>query len=186
MVGVRGKKSRRLRKNDPTKAGRKKKKVVKPQVGNAVLKQHWDSKKTLKQNMKDLGLAFNPNDTAAGNPKKKGKKQSGMEVDEEEEEVPTMEEKIVNTAVIDEFEVQASVTYKHERVIAEGEAKFLLALMKDHGTNYKAMARDKRNTYQHTMNHLKRKCQAFLKSPFYSKYTEKFPDIAPPAGMDTD
>ena len=24
--------------------------------------------------MKDLGLAFNPNDTAAGNPKKKGKK----------------------------------------------------------------------------------------------------------------
>ena len=41
---------------------------------SAVLKQHWDSKKTLKQNMKDLGLAFNPNDTAAGNPKKKGKK----------------------------------------------------------------------------------------------------------------
>ena len=29
---------------------------------SAVLKEHWDKRKTLQQNLKDLGLAYNPND----------------------------------------------------------------------------------------------------------------------------
>ena len=29
---------------------------------SAVLKEHWDQRKTLQQNLKDLGLAYNPND----------------------------------------------------------------------------------------------------------------------------
>lgn len=184
MPGVRRKKSRRKAAIKITKGLRKKKKIIRPAIGDKTLNEHWDNSKTLQQNLKDLGLAYDPNSTV-GIPRKRIVKrkdilrqnlldkanQDGMEV-----------EKIENTtnmAVIEEFTKQASNIQPKERHIAPGEAKFLMELMQKHADDYKSMVRDKRNTHQHTSNQLRRKCEGLLQSSLLSKYKTMYPGLLP-------
>ncbi|PFX30318.1 Nucleolar protein 16 [Stylophora pistillata] len=131
------------------------------------LRKSWDQEKTLKQNLQILGLAFDAN-SAIPIPKSKTKgykdeKVEAMEVDKKEP-----------TTVMREFEQMAANEKKCERHISPGEVQFLWQLIGDHGNNYKGMARDKRNCYQHTPNQLKRKCEALLRSKQnFSGYLEK-------------
>lgn len=179
MTGVRRKKSRRNATIKNTKGMRKRKKVINPSIGDDTLKQHWDMSKTLQQNMKHLGLAFDSN-KGTGVPKRMRKKdrltqelleQNGMDVEIEEEPI--------NTAVVEEFSRQAANGQKTIRHIAPGEAQFLMELIKTHSDNYKAMARDKRNKYQHTAKQLQRKCEGILTSSQLPKYKEMFPGLLP-------
>jgi len=157
MAGVRRKKAQKKKRINTTKPGlKRKKKDKKVKVLNQTLRQNWDQKKTLKQNLRDLGLAFDAN-AAVPLPKRKAKNQKCQEVEE-------MEVDKEPTAVIKEFEKMAADEVKIERHISPGEAQFLWQLIQAHGNNYKDMARDKRNYYQHTPNQLKRKCEAFLRS----------------------
>ncbi|KAM7445479.1 hypothetical protein ABFA07_006079 [Porites harrisoni] len=157
MTGVRRKKAQRKRRVNTTKVGSKrKKKDKKVKVLNQTLRKNWDQKKTMKQNLQDLGLAFDAN-KAVPLPKQKVRSQ-------QLEETEKMEIDKEPTSVIKEFEQMAANEVKGERHISPGEAQFLWQLIQDHGTNYKAMSRDKRNYYQHTPKQLKRKCEAFLGS----------------------
>ena len=169
MGGVRRKKSRKNATIKILRNTRKQKKTIK--IGDKVLKEHWDEKKTLQQNMKDLGLAYNANSSIA---KLKQKQKQPCEEDENNEmDVGDT----VNSAVITEFEKQAKNGKKHERHISPDEAKFLMELMQKHRTNYEGMCRDKRNTYQHTAKKLQFKCEGLLNSPLYDKYKEIFPAL---------
>merc|ERR1712113_199502 len=97
MGGVRRKKSRRNATIKILRNQRKNRKKV--AIGDKVLKEHWDSSKTLKQNMKELGLAYDANSSIKELQKRK------KPTDEEEEENKEMEVvEEVNTAVITEFE----------------------------------------------------------------------------------
>merc|ERR1712141_942868 len=136
------------------------------------LKQHWNTNKTLQQNMNELGLAFNVNESI-----KKQQRRKPKDNDDDDDEMVTadyQELKVVNnTAVIEEFERQAQIVKKCERHISPDEAKFLMSLMKDHWVcDYSGMCRDKRNTYQHTASKLKFKCEALIASPLYQRYKE--------------
>ncbi|XP_020610290.1 nucleolar protein 16-like [Orbicella faveolata] len=157
MTGVRRKKTQRKKRVNTTKPGlKRKKREKKVKVLNQTLRQNWDQKKTLKQNLQNLGLAFDAN-AAVPIPKRKVKGHNTEEVEE-------MEVDREPTAVVKEFEKMAANELKGERHISPGEAQFLWQLIQDHGNNYKGMARDKRNCYQHTPNQLRRKCEAFLRS----------------------
>ncbi|KAK3714539.1 hypothetical protein QZH41_014210, partial [Actinostola sp. cb2023] len=118
------------------------------------ISQHWDHTRTMKQNFKDLGLSCDVNMTIPV-VKKKNKTESN---DEEKMQVETP------TPVVQEFEQLALLEEKTERRIAPGEAQFVWKLIQKYGDNYKAMARDKTNAYQHTANQIKRKCEGFLRS----------------------
>ncbi|KAL9983242.1 hypothetical protein ACROYT_G005386 [Oculina patagonica] len=157
MTGVRRKKTQRKKRVNTTKPGlKRKKKDKKVKVLNQTLRQNWDQKKTLKQNLQKLGLAFDANAAVPISKRKvKGHKSQGVEEMEVDKEP---------TTVVKEFEQMAASEVKGERHISPGEAQFLWQLIQDHGNNYKDMARDKRNCYQHTPNQLKRKCEAFLRS----------------------
>ncbi|XP_002155670.1 nucleolar protein 16 [Hydra vulgaris] len=176
---VRAKKSRRKATIKITKGARKK--LKKPTIKDSTLQKHWDKSKTLHNNLKDLGLAYDSNAAIKINTGKKTKHSdvvkdtNKMEIDE-----------TLNKPVIKEFERQAANGMKMERHIAPGEAKFLMTLIKKHGTNYKAMAKDKDNTYQHTAKQLKRKCESLLKSSLLTKYQSMFPELTTSAEeMDT-
>ncbi|XP_022782875.1 nucleolar protein 16-like [Stylophora pistillata] len=168
MAGVRGKKSQKKKRVNTTRPGiERKRKEKKVKVLNQTLRKSWDQEKTLKQNLQILGLAFDAN-SAIPIPKSKTKgykdeKVEAMEVDKKEP-----------TTVMREFEQMAANEKKCERHISPGEVQFLWQLIGDHGNNYKGMARDKRNCYQHTPNQLKRKCEALLRSKQnFSGYLEK-------------
>merc|ERR1712096_187937 len=157
MGGVRARKSRRARANDPTSAGKKKRKFVKPSIGSKVLQSQWDKSKTLKQNLQSVGLAYNPNAKISLQNKKMGRKQTKQQDAMDVEAGKSGE--ATNTTVIEAFEKQAAEGInKVERNIPPGEAQFLFSLINAHGSDYAKMARDKRNTYQHTANQLRRKC----------------------------
>jgi len=182
MTGVRKKKSRRNAQIKNIKGMRKRKKVINPSIGDATLRQHWDTSKTLQQNMKHLGLAFDSNKATPGLAReKKLKKKDFLKQDLMAQNEMTMEveKEPINTAVIDEFSKQAANGQKIERHIAPGEAKFVMELIQKHSTNYKAMARDKRNKYQHTPKQLQRKCEGLLKSNQLNKYKEMYPGLLP-------
>jgi len=182
MGGVRARKTRRARNIKILKNERKKKKLVKPAIGNEVLKQHWDEKKTLQQNMKDLGLAYDSNNAIPIENIRKINKKQRMKADDVEETMETEHE--VNPAVITEFEKQAANGKQTERHISPDEAKFVMTFMKKHGTNYKKMSRDKLNTLQHTAKVIQRKCEALLKSTLYEKYQALYPELSVVADME--
>ena len=173
MGGVRRKKSRKNATIKILRNTRKQKRSVK--IEDKVLKEHWDQKKTLQQNLKDLGLAYNANSSIAK--LKQRTKPCEEEGDENEEEMHTEETTTGTTAVIAAFEEQAKHGKKHERHISPDEAKFLMGLMKKHKTNYNAMCRDKLNTYQHTAKKLEFKCEGLLASPLYERYKNMFPEL---------
>lgn len=139
-------------------------------IGSEILKSHWDSSKTVKQNLKTMGVAFDPNDPVKAGFMKKQKKNLESSGDEE----MTVDTK--PTEAVLELEDEASMGIKKERHTSPGEAKFILSLSQDFGTNYKAMVKDKRNYMQHTAKQLKRKFEAFFESSYYKKYTEKEKD----------
>jgi len=166
MGGVRRKKTRKNTTIKILRGARKKRKPIK--LGDKVMEKHWDHSKTLQQNMCALGLAYDPNTT---------KKKKKLSTDGDGDEMEIEKQPSVKTAVVTEFEKQAANGKKFERHISPDEAKFLMKLMKTHKTNYDSMCKDKRNTYQHTANQLRRKCEGLLNSSLLSKYQEMFPDL---------
>jgi len=184
--GVRARKSRKNKTIKILKNTRKKKKVINPSIGDAVLKKHWNSSKTLQQNLKDIGLAYDSNDVIRIPKNKKITRKDLLREDKEGVKQMEVEKPIINTAVIEAFEAQAANGKKLERHIPPGEAKFLMELMKKHGKDYKAMAKDKLNTYQHTANQIRRKCEGLLKSSLFTKYQEMYPELWTVETMDTD
>ncbi|XP_065052540.1 nucleolar protein 16-like [Rhopilema esculentum] len=166
MGGVRARKSRRNKIVNDTKVANKRKKrnfkVAK--VTSKVIKDHWDDRKTLKQNFKSIGLAMDPNDACKKTTlkvKKISKKATDSDIAMECED----------TVVVQKLKEEASHISKKERLVSPGEAQFILTLRDDYGEDYKAMARDKRNYQQHTPNQLRRKFEAFFRSSYYKKYT---------------
>ncbi|KAK2558372.1 Nucleolar protein 16 [Acropora cervicornis] len=168
MTGVRRKKAQRNKRVNTTKPGAKrKKKDKKLRVLNQTLQKHWNYKKSVRQNFKELGLASDPN-TVVGFPGKKSAKQGEKTQEDQEMEVDKEP-----TPLIQEFEEMAANELKTERHIPPGEARVLWRFIQDHGDNYKGMAKDKRNYNQYTPKQLQRKCETFLKSKQdFSRYLE--------------
>ncbi|CAG8622066.1 7030_t:CDS:2 [Ambispora gerdemannii] len=63
------------------------------------------------------------------------------------------------------LEAQAANGYTRETHQADGELVFVRECIAKYGDNYEAMFRDiKLNTYQHTANQIRKKCERYLKS----------------------
>jgi len=184
-TSVRRKKSRKNATINILRNKRKRKNIVKPYIGDKTLEQHWDTKKTLQENMRELGLAYNPNTSQKNKKLRKNDLLQLLMEGKEQMDVVKVEVK-PKTAVIEEFEKQAANGKKFERHISPDEAKFFLTLIKTHGTNYTGMSADKRNTYQHTANQLRHKCEGLLSSTLLQKYQEMFPELTSDAQQEME
>lgn len=161
MVTVRGKQRNKRRGTiSKTNYGKirkkehnKKHKVV---IGNKLVRDNWDKKKTVKENFSDLGLVADPNSEYRTTHNKK------MKPGEMEVEIGDINDYKQDTEVVMKLEEQAKEESPAMRHFSPAECELWGGLVTDHGTDFKAMARDKRNTYQHTPKQIKRKIEAYL------------------------
>jgi len=128
------------------------------------IKKLWDTKKTLHENYKAIGIAYEYNNIKP----LQDVLQRALEGDEfagEEEEIQAqfhMESKKPETP-FDDFFPTPPEQPKREPRLSEDERSYYKALIKKHGSNYKAMSTDiKVNNYQHTAKTCKKKCELYL------------------------
>ncbi|XP_041368660.1 nucleolar protein 16-like [Gigantopelta aegis] len=130
------------------------------------IRSAYDKKKSLKQNMIDMGLAMDPNQTI----KIPKSKERFSEVQSLSEAIAAMnsdalskkEEKLF---VRDKLEAEANAPQERMVRLSEPEARFCIHMMEQHGEDYKAMARDPKNYYQETPKQIRRKINIFKSIP---------------------
>lgn len=161
MVTVRGKqRNKRRGRISKTSYGKDRKKQHNKQhkvvIKNELIRTNWDKNKTIKENFTSLGLVSDPNAEYKTTHHKK-------KVTEMEVEFADISEYKKDTVVVQKLEEKAKEVTPTVRHFSPAECALWDGFIRDHGSDYKAMARDKRNTHQHTPKTLKRKIESYMK-----------------------
>jgi len=120
------------------------------------IKEAWDHSKSLKGNMENMGLSYDPNKSITV---------GFVEEVQEEKPVPS------KAFVAEELEKEAKAPRQKCFQLPKSQVRWITYLMDKYDTDYKAMVRDKKNYYQETWKQLRAKIETFKKVPEqYSKY----------------
>jgi len=137
------------------------------------MKEVWDTRVSLKENMTKMGVAFDANNVV---PKisskqkmvKEMKKKKGMEVDDNEEEMRRKSEVIAKLE--DEAKFEAKQTFR----FTPTQVQLISYMMDKHGEDWSAMARDSKNHYQETAAKLRGMVTKFISIPeHYAVYCKE-------------
>uniref|UniRef100_W5N3J2 Nucleolar protein 16 n=1 Tax=Lepisosteus oculatus TaxID=7918 RepID=W5N3J2_LEPOC len=151
------KKSSRRKKFDYTQ-NRKKlklkfKKAAAPRIECAQIRNAWDDKKSVTQNLKEMGLAFDPNRSL---PIQKAKV-TAVEAGVSEAHSTTVKKPYV----LNELAAEASLPSKNTRTLSSDMIEYVQYMIQQHNDNYKEMAKDEKNYYQDTPKQIKRKVELY-------------------------
>ncbi|KAK3555149.1 hypothetical protein QTP86_009988 [Hemibagrus guttatus] len=102
------------------------------------IRKAWNPHRTAKQNMRDMGLTF-------------GTKGAGDE--------PV--DRVVKPYVVREMEEEANLPRKDNTTCSTDLIEYVQHMIREHGEDYKAMARDEKNYYQDTPKQIKRKVDLY-------------------------
>jgi len=133
------------------------------------IKKAWEHGKTLQENMKKIGLAFDPNNIREL--KKRRYQAQTIEV----EDVKPQKEAPEIISVIEEMELQAAVPEKEKKFrVSEVEAEWCEKMLNLYGEDYKKMSKDRMlNLDQLTHQQCRNKIRTFKRSRTqFSKYLE--------------
>ncbi|TNM84410.1 nucleolar protein 16 [Takifugu flavidus] len=128
-----------------------KKKLLKkynPRIENPQIRNAWDNRKSMARNLQDMGLAFDPNRSL---PLKKASFFSG------EREAKPSGSIVIKPYVLNQLEQEASLPEKDSKTLSSDLIEYVQHMIREHGDNYKAMARDEKNYYQDTPKQIRRK-----------------------------
>ncbi|KAI1728968.1 ribosome biogenesis protein nop16 domain-containing protein [Ditylenchus destructor] len=155
------------------------KKRQKATVQNKILEENWSDRKTVQQNIQDMGLAYDPNKLIG-----LSISQNAVENEMEVEDLSVAraagsvgrQKRNIPGKIVDQIESAAENATKEqqqksEHRISKDDVKFCSRMIEKHGLNYKAMARDSENIWQHSPKQIQRKIKAFKKSSVF-KNTE--------------
>ncbi|XP_055337436.1 nucleolar protein 16-like [Paramacrobiotus metropolitanus] len=145
---------------DRKKLWKKRKQV--PHIKCTEIKEAWNAKKSIDQNLRHMGLAVDANKTLqiedtkvrllGKNTKKKAEKVDGdVEMGE--------------SSVAEILQKSAATPQESGMKLSEPEAEFCMLMIEKYGQDYKAMARDADNYYQETPKQIRRKIQTFRRFP---------------------
>ncbi|RVE54225.1 hypothetical protein evm_001052 [Chilo suppressalis] len=140
-----------------------------------VMKDEWDHKKSTLRNLKEMGLANDPNKVLKiSNFKqdqlKKAKKITKQE-SESEEEIEKKPKIPPKFDVVHKLEKEANAPRERKFMLPKGQVEFITYLLDKYGHDYKAMSRDKKNYYQETWKQLRAKVKTFMGIPKqYAEY----------------
>ncbi|XP_024249722.1 nucleolar protein 16 [Oncorhynchus tshawytscha] len=118
-----------------------------PQIRNA-----WSDKKSVARNLRDMGLAFDPNRALPI-------KTLTFAAVERTEEAPTL--KFVRKPyVLNELIAEANLPEIDTKTLSTDLIEYVQYMIREHSENYKAMARDE-NYYQDTPSQIRRKVDQY-------------------------
>ncbi|KAI8421614.1 hypothetical protein MSG28_009624 [Choristoneura fumiferana] len=138
------------------------------EVNCKTLKEAWDMKKSTLRNLREMGLASDPNKAVKiPNYKqeqlKRAKKMVSQESSESEEEV---EVKIIpKKEIVEKLEKEARAPRQRRFMLPKGQVEYLTYLLDKYGHDYKAMTKDKKNVYQETWKQIRAKIKTFMGIP---------------------
>ncbi|XP_020372473.2 nucleolar protein 16 [Rhincodon typus] len=134
------------------KLKRKMLKKATPFIECAQMRKVWDDKKSVAQNLADMGLASDPNCAV---PIKKNK-QYKMET-----ALINGKPVVIKPYVINELEAEANLPKVKKTTLSRELIDYVRHMIENYKDNYKAMARDEINYYQDTPNQIKRKIESY-------------------------
>ena len=179
---------KRLKKRKVYNFGRNRKRERKQQektskfnvkVDCKAMKDVWDNRVTMKENMAAMGVALDANEVMpfAGTKKKlvnKLKRQNQVPIEEKSSVKVTKPE--VVTQLEDEANVEAKPTFR----FTPTQVQLITYMMDKHKMDFKAMARDPKNHYQETPAKLKGMVTKFISIPeHYAPYCKERGLITP-------
>ncbi|XP_072932599.1 nucleolar protein 16 [Epargyreus clarus] len=134
-----------------------------------VIKEAWDKRKTSFKNLRDMGLANDPNKAIKiPNYKRETFKKAVQIVkqcDSDSEEEVAPKRKPAKIEVVEKLEKVARAPRERKFMLPKGQVEFLTYLLDKYGHDYKAMERDKKNYYQETWKQLRAKIKTFMGIP---------------------
>jgi len=175
-------KLKKQRKKKKFNYGRNKKRVRRQQekttkfnvnVDCKAMKDVWDNRATVRENMAAMGVALDANEVMPMSGTKKGliekmKKQKNIPVN------PQMKATVTKPEVISKLEAEANVPKKQTFRFTTTQVQLITHLMDKHGTDYTAMSRDPKNHYQETPAKLKGMVNKFISIPeHYAPYCKE-------------
>lgn len=127
------------------------------------IKEAWHGGKTVRQNMREMGLSYDPNETIKL-PSTKEKLKLSMKSNENEWKIdkPFLPRRV---HVANKLESDAKAPRVKLFRLPKGQVEWITYLMDKYGTDYKAMVRDKKNYYQETWKQLRAKINRFKSIP---------------------
>ncbi|XP_072119870.1 nucleolar protein 16 isoform X1 [Mobula birostris] len=158
-------KGKTRRKKFDYKANRKKlkrrmAKKAAPRIECAQIRNAWNNRKSVAQNLAEMGLACDPNRTV---PIKKTEK---MEVSS-----TGGKQVVIKPYVINELEAEASLPEVTKSTLSKEFIDYVRHMIENYKDNYKAMARDEMNYYQDTPHQIRKKIDSYKR--FYpSEYAD--------------
>lgn len=135
-----------------------------PKIKCEQIKNAWDENKSLRHNLRNMGIATDPN-IAIPVPKTKDLIPGYEREDGDEPMAKMVVLPKTKLHVVKELEDIANQPQEKRMKLPEQDVKYCIYMMEKHGENYKAMARDQRNYYQDTPKQIKRKIMTFKGIP---------------------
>lgn len=168
-----------------------------------IIRNAWDQKKSLKNNMKNMGLSENPNSLLNG-PKFHEKFKNANKEDDYSNNIAlrvhqmlkAKQKRLNKLKKLNQFDVEMVDTNDNnenikKKTVAEkltemaekpriknfrfgpDQVKFCIYMIEKYGNDYEAMARDKINYYQESAGQIRAKINKFLKIPTNRNVYEK-------------
>ncbi|XP_010869263.1 nucleolar protein 16 [Esox lucius] len=116
-----------------------------PQIRNA-----WSDKKSVARNLRDMGLAFDPNTAIPI-------KTPNIVAVEKTTETAPAPKFVRKPYVLNGLVAEASLPVKDTKTLSTDLIEYVQYMLREHSDNYKAMARDEKNYYQDTPSQIRRK-----------------------------
>ncbi|CAG9787853.1 unnamed protein product [Diatraea saccharalis] len=133
-----------------------------------VMKDNWDHKKTTLRNLKEMGLANDPNKVIKIPNFKQEQLKKAIKLVKNYNSESEQEENVYKPPKIDvleKLEKEAKAPRERRFMLPKGQVEFITYLMDKYGHDYKAMSRDKKNYYQETWKQLRAKIKTFMGIP---------------------
>ncbi|XP_030649662.1 nucleolar protein 16 [Chanos chanos] len=145
------KKSHNRNKFDYSKNRKKLKRQLKkkeaPRIECPQIRTAWDDKKSVKQNLKEMGLS-------AG-------LKGVLPIKNTKSETSETQEILKKPYVIRDLEAEASLPSNTKTTCSTDMIEYVQHMVREHNEDYKAMARDEKNYYQDTPKQIKRKVELY-------------------------
>ena len=152
---------------------------------HAILKKTWDKNKTVQGNLKEMGLAMDPNKAVPVKTLRQEYKEKLEQLDklnnpdreedlsEDEQQDQEKVQEVPKSEALKELEAESKKKIRSRFEISEDQMHFCVHMLETHGDgNYKKMARDFKNYYQLTPAQIKNQINQFKKSKSWEYYKQ--------------